>query len=294
MDARTNPDEIARTNPNSSPGTTTHANPRKILLVGIDGLRIDDALTGVHAPVLSAFARAGQLLPLEMEVPTISGPGWSSILTGAPHSVHGVFDNTFHAHRLDATTDFLARASHAGRSTFAAVSWPPLADPASAGPILTTRLDDQRAGRHRLVVRDGETYGYRMADGDIAAFTRLAIRDAGPDASFVYLGEVDEAGHLYGGVSPEYDAAVARVDTHLGTILAAVARRASTHDEDWLVGVTTDHGHLDEGGHGGGDPVLTRSFLALGRYASGVPVDVDSAIRIQPTDISRILLSHLG
>lgn len=267
---------------------------RKILLVGIDGLRIDDALAGPHAPELAAFTRNGVFRPIEMEVPTISGPGWSSILTGAAHSVHAVVDNSFHGHRLDATTDFLTRASHQGRSTFAAVGWPPLADPEGPGPILATRRDDQRAGRHRLVIRDGETYGYRSADGDVAAFARLAIRDAGPDASFVYLGEVDEAGHLYGGVSPEYDAAVERVDGHLGTLLGTVARRASALDEDWLVGVTTDHGHLDEGGHGGADPVLTRSFLALGRYGSGGAVDIDSARRIQPTDISRILLSHLA
>lgn len=267
---------------------------RKLLLVGIDGLRIDDALADGSAPSLASLIAHGRLHPVEMEVPTISGPGWSSILTGEPHAVHGVVDNSFHGHRLEATTDFLTRASHGGASTFAAIGWPPLADPAGPGPILATRLDDQRAGRHRLVIRDGETYGYRYADGDVAAFARLAIRDAGPDASFVYLGEVDEAGHLFGGVSPEYSAAVARVDTHLGTILDAVEHRARAHDEDWLVGVTTDHGHLDEGGHGGGDPVLTRSFLALGRYGTAEPIDINGATRIQPTDISRILLSHLG
>ncbi|GAA4267274.1 alkaline phosphatase family protein [Frondihabitans peucedani] len=272
---------------------------RKLLLVGIDGLRIDDALADGSAPSLASLIAHGRLHQVEMEVPTISGPGWSSILTGTRHEVHGVFDNTFSGNRLDRTVDLLTRAARAdpARSTFAASSWPPLLDPRGPGPVVATRHDDQRVGRHRLVVRDGETYGYREADGDVAAFARLAIRAAGPDASFVYLGEVDEAGHLYGGRSPEYTRASERVDGLLGGILHEVERRAQDHAEDWLVGVTTDHGHLDEGGHGGDDAVLTRSFLALRRYGPEeiAPVAAE-AVRpgeIRPEEIAALLLAHL-
>jgi predicted AlkP superfamily pyrophosphatase or phosphodiesterase len=267
---------------------------RKILLLGIDGLRIGDALRPGAAPALAAFVARGRLHPVTMEAPTISGPGWSSLLTGSTHETHGVFDNSFFGNRLDRTVDFLSEAAHQdqARTTFAAAGWPPLLDPQGPGPVVDTRLDDQRRGRHRLVIRDGETYGYRYADGDIAAFARLAIRDAGPHASFVYLGEVDEAGHLYGGVSAEYAAAILRVDAHVAGILAEVERRAETQDEDWLVGITTDHGHLDEGGHGGADEVLTRSFLGLGRY--GGELEAVAADEVLPSEISGILLSHLG
>jgi predicted AlkP superfamily pyrophosphatase or phosphodiesterase len=267
---------------------------RKILLIGIDGLRIDDALAGDAAPELSAFIERGRLHPVTMEVPTISGPGWSSILTGSTHASHGVFDNSFHGNRLDRTVDFLTRATHVdpSRGTFAAAGWPPLLDPQGPGPVIATRLDDQRRGRHRLVIRDGETYGYRWADGEVAAFSRLALRDAGPDASFVYLGEVDEAGHLYGGVSAEYAEAISRVDALLGGLLATVEKRAQDHDEDWLVGITTDHGHLDAGGHGGSDAVLTRSFLALGRFRG--ELDAVAADAVLPSEIPGILLAHLG
>jgi len=266
---------------------------RKILLVGIDGLRLDDTLAHGVAPHLAALIGRGRLHPVTMEAPTISGPGWSSILTGSTHEVHGVFDNSFHGHHLDRTTDFLTTASRRAPDlgTFAAAGWPPLLDPLGPGPVVATRLDDQRRFRHRLVIRDGETYGYRTADGEVAAFARLAIRDAGPHASFVYLGEVDEAGHLYGGVSREYAEATARVDAHLGGILAAVEKRAQDHDEDWLVGVTTDHGHLDAGGHGGSDAVLTRSFLALACY--GGDIDKGPAADVLPSEIAGILLDHL-
>ncbi|MCU1526409.1 MAG: hypothetical protein JWP75_172 [Frondihabitans sp.] len=268
----------------------------KILLVGIDGLRLDDALRLGTAPHLGAFIESGRLLGMTMEVPTISGPGWSSILTGSSHADHGVFDNTFHGHALHRNADLLSRAYFADqtRGTFAATSWPPIADPAGPGPIISARTDQQRAGLHRLVIRDGETYGYRWADGEVAAASRLAIADASPDASFVYLGEVDEAGHLYGGVSAEYREATVRVDAHLGILLTTVATRATTQDEDWLVGITTDHGHLDGGGHGGADSVLTRSFLALKRFSpSGAPLQPEPTGAIRPADVLGILLAHL-
>jgi predicted AlkP superfamily pyrophosphatase or phosphodiesterase len=269
----------------------------KILLVGIDGLRLDDALRLETAPHLAAFAATGRLLDMTMEVPTISGPGWSSILTGTDHHDHGVFDNTFHGHTLQRNADFLSRAYFANQTatTFAATSWPPIADPAGPGPIIAARTDQQRSGLHRLVIRDGETYGYRWGDGEITAASRLALLEAGPDASFVYLGEVDEAGHLYGGVSPEYHEATNRVDSHLGILLDAVEARAAAHDEDWLVGITTDHGHLDAGGHGGSDTVLTRSFLALKRLgASSESPAAPAGGETRPRDVLRILLAHLA
>ena len=104
---------------------------------------------------------------------------------------------------------------------------------------------------------------------------------------------MDEAGHLYGGISEEYESALSRVDEHVGEILDAVERRSSNHpDEDWLVCITTDHGHLDEGGHGGADPVLRRSFfgaLRLGARSS----DQYSFESMRPEQIAGWMLRHL-
>lgn len=272
---------------------------RKLLLVGIDGLRIGDALKPGAAPGLAGLVDHGTLHPMTMQVPTWSGPGWSTILTGASPAEHGVVDNRFHAHTLSANADLLSRAFFAdpSKTTFAAVSWPPLADPAGPGPVISVRPDQQRSGQHRLVIRDGETYGYRYGDGEITASARLALRDAGPDASFVYLGEVDEAGHLFGGVSTEYTAALGRVDAHLAELLAIVEARAVRHDEDWLVAVTTDHGHVDAGGHGGDESVVTESFLAVTRYGardSGDPTSLKPGERLRPEELSGVLLRHLA
>ena len=272
---------------------------RKFCLIGIDGLIIDRALRSGAAPNLSAFVEQGHLASMTMAVPTISGPGWSSILTGATHEEHNVVDNTFHGHTLGRNADLLSRAYFADQSvtSYVASGWPPLADPAGPGPVVSPRLDQQNAGMHKGVVRDGEMYGYRRADTEVTDVSRLYLNHGGPDASFVYLGEVDEAGHVYGGASAEYLVAVSRVDAHLGTVLQAITNRATREDEDWLVGITTDHGHLDEGGHGGGEEVVRNSFFALARTGHGDQAwHVDGLTlpeSIRPEQIASYLLAHL-
>lgn len=265
----------------------------KTLIVGIDGLRIDDALSGDAMPRLARLASDGSFAHLTMEVPTISGPGWSSLLTGAPHAAHGVFDNSFHGHTLASSADVLSRAYFADQSTttFAASGWPPLVDPSGPGPVIATRDDQRRTGTHRVIVRDGETYGYRWADAEITAWALLALDAGAPDVSFVYLGEVDEAGHLYGGISSEYAAAMARVDAHLGRILARVGERAREHGEAWQVAVTTDHGHLDEGGHGGDEPVVRRSFLAAAEIRAGGVAELPIPEGTAPHDVADLVVS---
>lgn len=267
---------------------------RKLLLVGIDGLRVDDALgSPAAAPRLAAFAAGGRLLPLTMEVPTVSGPGWSSLLTGTRHAEHGVIDNLFTGHRLRRHLDLLARAAvdRPTATTFAAADWPPLVDPAGPGPIIAPNPDRERTGLHTVVLRDGETHGYGPMDAEIAAAARAHLRAVGPDVSFVYLGEVDEAGHRFGGIAAEYTAAIRRVDALLGGILDTVAERAAAHGEDWLVAVTTDHGHLDSGGHGGDAAVERRSFLALGRVGASAPLP--HPVGIEPWQVVDLLRADL-
>lgn len=272
---------------------------RKFCLIGIDGLIIDLALRSGAAPNLSAFIEQGRFAPMTMEVPTISGPGWSSILTGATHAEHNVFDNTFHGHTLGRNADLLSRAYFADQSvtSYVASGWPPLADPAGPGPVISPRLDQQTAGVHKVVVRDGERYGYRRADTEVTDVSRLYL-GGGPDASFVYLGEVDEAGHVFGGASEEYLVAVSRVDAHLGTLLHTISARAAQHDEDWLVGITTDHGHLAAGGHGGNEDVVRSSFFAVARWGSGEkpwrPDGLSLPESMRPEQIAPYLLAHLS
>ncbi|RGE23677.1 alkaline phosphatase family protein [Leucobacter sp. wl10] len=235
----------------------------KLLLVGLDGLRIDRAFGTGLAPNLDALAAAGHFVRSEVEGPTISGPSWATILTGATHAEHGIDDNLMRGHRLAEHPDFLTRAWQRDPSTttYAAAGWPNLTDPAGAGPIVRLRREQIDAGQHGVVSLNGELYGYRAVDPEIAARARLALAHAGPDLSFVYFCETDDAGHYFGVFTPQYDEALGNSDRHVGTLLDAVDARVRQFGETWVVAATTDHGHVDAGGHGGGAPEETQTFL---------------------------------
>jgi len=261
----------------------------KVCLVGIDGLRLDLARGTDMMPTLDAVIGEGVFNELTMEVPTLSGPGWSTLLTGASHAEHGVKDNHFVGHQLLRCPDVLSRAYFADQSTttMVAAGWPPLADPSDTGPVVWERREQQRAGLHKVIVRDGETYGYRLVDAQIADHTVAAIAGHGPDMSFVYFCDADDEGHVYGPHTPEYAAAMGRVDAHLGRIKRAIQRRVDALGEDWYLVLTTDHGHRDEGGHGGDSPVERRSFVAATRF--GRSLDHWPA-ELAPTQLAPLLL----
>jgi predicted AlkP superfamily pyrophosphatase or phosphodiesterase len=240
----------------------------KILLLGIDGLILKTAIESGAAPALAALKEEGFYTPLEVEAPTWSGPGWSTILTGSTHAEHGVKDNRFIGHNLLHRPDLLSRAFYQDQttSTFAAAGWPPIVDPAGLGPIIHERREQQLAYRHRVLVRDGETHGYKSVDAEIGHAALYAISNFGPDVSFVYFCGADEVGHVRGVVDNHYLEAITRIDLMLAQLEGAVTQRAADLDEKWLIVITTDHGHVDEGGHGGDSEQERASFLiAVGR-----------------------------
>lgn len=265
---------------------------RRILLVGLDGLRADLAIDEERMPVLAALARSGTRHRMTVALPTLSGPSWATILTGATIAEHGVQDNQFLGSELCRTPDLLSRAFYADqrRKTFAAASWPPLIDPRGFGPIIQAREEQHRAGLHRTVIRDGETHGYVPFDAEMTQHTLWALEHDTPDVCFVYLCDADESGHLHGARSPEYAASLTRLDAHLGALVALVDRLAAASGDDWLLAVTSDHGHLDEGGHGGDHPLERASFVVTHR-PNGPALDWPA--EVIPTEITPRLLRFL-
>jgi predicted AlkP superfamily pyrophosphatase or phosphodiesterase len=235
----------------------------KILLIGIDGLVLRTALDSGRAPTLAALKNAGHFAEMTMDAPTLSGPGWSTLLTGSTHQEHAVADNYFVGHDLLHRPDLLSLAFYQDRSTttFAAAGWPPLVDPTGIGPVIHERREQQRANQHRVISRDGETYGYQRIDAEIADTAIYAVEKFGPDVSFIYFCDADEAGHTNGILGNHYLDAISRIDVHLSRLHAAVTERVEKKGEKWLMALTTDHGHVDEGGHGGASPQERASFL---------------------------------
>ena len=82
----------------------------KILLIGIDGLILEKALGSGLAPMLDSLKSEGYFSELTMSAPTLSGPGWSTLLTGSTPQQHAVADKNFSGHNLHFRPDILSAA----------------------------------------------------------------------------------------------------------------------------------------------------------------------------------------
>ena len=253
---------------------------KKVLIVGIDGLR-PDALLAARAPNLSGLRAEGVFCAAARTGDaTVSGPGWSSLLTGVWRDKHGVDDNKFEGSRLDAYPCFFKRVKEKrpGVVTASFVSWEMLEK-----RIIESSGADIRHYKDHREVGDGPAAE--------AAAECLAKRD--PDLVFVYFARVDSVGHAHGfhPSVPEYLAEIERTDALIGTVLRAVRGRSSYAKEDWLVLVSTDHGGTLDGKHGKDVPEHRTIFL----LAAG-----DSVARGEWTatanqvDVPVTAMAHLG
>ena len=104
--------------------------PRKVLLIGIDGLLIHRAIDSGRAKTLKWLRDQSYFVDTEVDMPTVSGPSWSTLLTGKRQDVHKVTDNHFVDHNLKDAPDFLTQALNKDSQlkTYAAAGWPPLID----------------------------------------------------------------------------------------------------------------------------------------------------------------------
>jgi predicted AlkP superfamily pyrophosphatase or phosphodiesterase len=260
---------------------------RHALVIGVDGVRFD-LLSPEVTPVIWAFGRDGFLVPVTIDeaTPTWSGPCWATIVTGTGVAGHGITSNDLTGHRLADQPDFLTVATRAGLATLLAVSaWAPLALPEDGGPLFAEATRREFVARVELSVA-----GWDAADEAITDLAAGILAADGPRLSFVYLAAVDIAGHLTGAGAAYRDAARA-ADQRVGRLLDAVRSRPSYEQEGWTIVVVTDHGHLDQGGHGGREPEVATAWAA----AAGLGIDPGGPPVITRQDqIAPLVLAALG
>jgi len=258
----------------------------KVLVIGIDGVR-PDVLAEVATPNLDALIREGTFSDrAQTGQPTVSGPGWSSLLIGVWPEKHGVHSNDFRGHHYAEYPDFLTRIEQVRPelSTFAAADWLPLVADDSGGPVIGEAPD------LKFVV-DGYQLGWAEADSAVVDAAVEHLGSADPDALFVYLGNPDETSHQFRSIGVEYRDAIRRADREVGRLMAAVRARPTYDRENWLILVSTDHGRTEEGGHGGDSPEeRTIFYIASGPSAlRGTPVEAPAIV-----DVAVTALAHLG
>jgi hypothetical protein len=260
---------------------------RHVLVIGVDGVRFD--LLGPEVtPVIWGFGSAGFLGPVIIDeaTPTWSGPCWATIATGCGVEGHGITDNDLTGHRLADHPDFLTRATRAGLPTLLAVSgWPPLALAEDGGPLFA-----EAARREFVAVAEVSLEAWDAADEAVTALTASILAGDAPRLSFVYLGAVDITGHAVG-AGAAYREAARAADQRVGRLLSAIRSRRGFADEGWTVVVVTDHGHLDEGGHGGREPEVATAWAAAA--GPGIRPGGQALITSQ-TQVAPLVLATLG
>src|SRR6266581_1085854 len=145
------------------------------------------------------------------------------------------------------------------------------ATPTWSGPCWATIATGTGVAGHGITGND--LTGHRLAEHPDFV-TRATRAGQAPRVSFVYLGAVDFAGHATGS-GATYRAALLAADQRVGRLVAAVRSRPSGPEEDWTIVVVTDHGHLDEGGHGGREPEVATAWAAAagpGIRPGGLPL----------------------
>lgn len=262
----------------------------KLLLIGIDGVR-PDVLEAVPTPNMDRLISLGAYTDSAVTgLPSLSGPGWASMLTGVWKEKHGILSNDFPFpdNQLDAYPDYLTRIERQqpALSTFAVVDWKPLGSAAAGGPIISDEVD-------LMFILDGSEIGWAQADHRSVDRAVDVLQDENADASFVYLGNPDEVSHETGAIGGAYRSAIARADAEVGRLMDAVRLRSDFRHEDWLILVSTDHGRRADGGHGGDSPEERTIFIIAARagaHEGGIHFTRAGAI----VDIAPTALAHLG
>ncbi|WP_327087260.1 alkaline phosphatase family protein [Nonomuraea sp. NBC_01738] len=262
---------------------TEHLTDR-VVVFGVDGVR-HDTLLAARTPAVDAIAAAGFLAPFRVNDagPTISGPGWTTIATGVLATKHRVFNNDLTEHQISKFPDFLSRAREVGFSTYAAGSWPQLVTETHGGPIFL-------GGGSMPCGDDPETAeAFDRADQLVADEAAGVLGERDIAAAFVYFGLPDVVAHAEGPTA-DYAASVEACDRRIGQVMAAIRGREPYAKERWTFVVVTDHGHTDQGGHGGESEQERTAWIA----AAGRDVPSRAPEGLEQADVHAHVLHALG
>ncbi len=220
--------------------TIENSTAPRVMVIGIDGVRSDVAQISASRDEsgLARMASEGAWTYDSNVGPiSISGPSWSSMLTGVWCDRHGVMGNGFDNHKLDQHLDLIDRVERYDSSlkTASLVYWEPISN---------------------LIIGPGIADIQERYDEDAQVHERaveILREDIDLDLFFVAYDDPDYAGHVHGFSPdvPEYVDAVKLADDRFAELLDVLDERIS-RGEDWLVIVTSDHG-------GGGSTLRSHS-----------------------------------
>ncbi|GEP44396.1 alkaline phosphatase family protein [Brevifollis gellanilyticus] len=252
------------------PGKTNDFQGRRVLIMGIDGCRRDvmaQVIQSGKAPTLARISSEGHAFwnmeaggqPIgRLNQPTISGPGWSTLLTGVFASKHSVLGNgekfsagnfKDHPHLFRYIRDAKPQA---WLGSIVGDTWPEVNTILIAGSG-EHLANDVTVVPHEIVTDSGKQR--KLNDAKVTQEAIRCLQMQNPDVLFLHFLDVDHAGHQFGfsADTPQYLSTLEKLDQYMGEVIAAIEKRPQAKEESWLIIVSTDHGGLKKG-HGGQSP----------------------------------------
>jgi len=211
------------------------------VLIVVDGLRYD---TSTKVEYFNTLRNNGAHFISWTGVPSLSYPGWSAIISGAKPEVSGKLLN-WNSSKLTIETIF-STANDLGISTAVVGTpewWYLIGDDIQGGVPIEPSGD--------CIVSDMEI---RNAS--------LKLVENLPGLTLIHFLSVDAAGHEYGGKSTAYEMRA----NEIGRYIQDIAEKLDWNTTTLIV--TSDHGHLDSGGHGGDEIDARKSFVIF--YGNGI------------------------
>lgn len=275
---------VAATSVLTLPASAEETPVKKLLVIGIDGLRAD-ALRAAEAPRLQALAQSGAYSwDAQCESRTFSGPNWTTIMAGVSIDKHRVHSNNYKSSRVRDWPDFFAYLEKHNPDWVTArlTTWDSFHNYQPTGADYQFFHDYRRNGDQ--LINDRAVRLLSGADPDMT-------KD--PDAMFIYYADVDVAGHNAGFSldSPPYLRSIAIADRRVGQLLDAIDTRPNRADEHWLIVVTSDHGgNADRKHHGNTADRRNIPFIVAGEGAASGPIFPNA----RNMDVAKTVLTYMG
>ena len=260
--------------------TIENSTAPRVMVIGIDGVRSDVAQISASRDEsgLARMASEGAWTYDSSVGPiSISGPSWSSMLTGVWCDRHGVMGNGFDNHKLDQHLDLIDRVERYDSSlkTASLVYWEPISN---------------------LIIGPGIADIQERYEEDAQVHERaveILREDIDLDLFFVAYDDPDYAGHVHGFSPdvPEYVDAVKLADDRFAELLDVLDERIS-RGEDWLVIVTSDHGGGGSTlrGHSASSSVVDLTTFMMVRGGETVAGEIHGSVVV---DVAVTALTHL-
>lgn len=214
----------------------------KVLFIGIDGVRSDALQIGATPNMDALFDNGLYTFDSWHLGITVSGPSWSTMLTGVWEAKHKVLNNNYTNANYGQYPYFfkLLKEVRPDAKCVQIITWNPMGTTDNTGGyVFNSGLDlSIDAGNH--------------GQGLVTAAAQIQLLDPEIDVLFLHYDEPDATGHssTFSPDNPQYMNAIQEVDKQIGQVVSYLKARATYDQEDWLILGTTDHGGIGYG-HGG-------------------------------------------